>query len=355
MKPLLVIADVHVGNHGRYGGPVVAGLNERCRRVLATLAHVARLAAASKADIAIAGDLFDTDQPSPAMVAAVFDALNVAGVQKFAAVGNHDITTSAEGDHALASLARMPGWTVVETPTVIEGLALLCPYDQRHPRDWLASTLAAHRATWALVHFGIEDDTTEPWLRGKAGYHANAIRDAVADAGYLGLLAGDWHAHKSFADGVAYQIGALCPTGYANPGWDGGGWAALLETTGVRWFRIAGPRFLQVATEDDAAAAVAHATANGCALYLEWSVREADRGAAEALRTRWAAAGVTTTLVVTSSGARVSAAEAAQRVRDVGQTDRAVGEYLAGYALPDLVDRDEVAARVHAHVRRVRG
>ena len=31
------VADVHVGNHIRFGGPIEAGMNRRCRETVATL------------------------------------------------------------------------------------------------------------------------------------------------------------------------------------------------------------------------------------------------------------------------------------------------------------------------------
>ena len=60
------VADVHLWNHRRCGGPVKAGINRRGAQTLNALHYAADLAAGmGAAALFVAGDLFDAVNPPP--------------------------------------------------------------------------------------------------------------------------------------------------------------------------------------------------------------------------------------------------------------------------------------------------
>ena len=231
-----VVADCHIGNHQLFKGKSEAGINERCKAALRALKTMYLLAAVKGVDrIYIAGDLFDTSSPSPQIVAAVMDIIAEADeepgsrtshrrIETVILKGNHDSNSPNPGDHALGPLTHVAR-VVAESATTM-GNVLLFPF-QPKPAEWLHDAFAFIRpppGTVVISHFGIADASTPSYMQ--HGGVSEKLLDSLAEEYRLGAwLSGDWHAHKQFHLPSApscqtYQIGALVPTGFDNPGGD---------------------------------------------------------------------------------------------------------------------------------------
>lgn len=146
MSLIAFIADVHIGNHKRFGGPLIGGLNKRCRLVLECLELALDAAVAQGAKtVGVAGDFFDVAYPSPPVIAAT-----MGKIQQFAgprqqqwfdiAIGNHDRRSMTPYDHACAPLGMMANVGAYQHPVFqgnSEGDVLYIPYQTGHAKDWL--------------------------------------------------------------------------------------------------------------------------------------------------------------------------------------------------------------------------
>lgn len=254
MRLASVIGDVHLGNHHvgnpRIGGEMRSGLNERCREIAKALAITGQK---SSANLVVAGDLFDAHDPTPEVVAAAMGALRS---DAHVIVGNHDQTSWDTLHHALAPLCRQ--FNVYERPAVVDFgrgyFAIMVPFRNKpgpeHLRESLDSLDLPESASRILLvtHMGIEDGKTPPWLQGSRNSIGLSELSEVLDQYSIDdCAAGDWHGHRLWKLGghSITQIGALCPTGWDNPGLDGYGSLVHWHDDG-RFEReeIPGPRFL---------------------------------------------------------------------------------------------------------------
>lgn len=256
MAPKLayVVADVHVGNHAVVGGETVGGINERCARILTVLSRVSRLAAAKKAELVVAGDLFDRDNAPPPLVRGVMDAFEPLGGRARVIVGNHDMRTMHPTDNALAPLKEM---AITEPSMTLSGIKAI-PFDPRPVAAYLGESLdklADREGVVMCGHFGVADERTPRELQHAAdAIHVDQLVGIVAPRGIKTVIVGNWHNHEEWElDGVkVVQLGALVPTGWNNPGIDGYGGLAVVntETGEVKWHSMPGPRFLAVPFHD---------------------------------------------------------------------------------------------------------
>ena len=202
MKPFFV-ADVHVGNHRRWGGPVKVGLNNRAREVLDAL----RLAVGHTNNVGeplvVLGDLFDTASPSPQMVYAVGEVLGQCENGCYVLLGNHEFRSADEGDHALTPLSWLENVEVVDVPT-LDGRTLFVPFQPGPAKEWLPDVLAGFQddsrpvADVLCLHLGIEDGETPPWLRGADdSVTVDQLIDLAKEYGFREVYAGNWHKHKA--------------------------------------------------------------------------------------------------------------------------------------------------------------
>lgn len=235
-------ADVHVGNPRAFGGPMVSGVNARGRHVLAALRAAVDDAVADGSDaLVVLGDLFDSSRATPQLVAAVMEVLLAAaenGVPVHLLLGNHDQESTDAGDNALAPLAQMEGVTVHEEPRVIalrKSVELwMVPFQVGRASAWLPGALESLAAggkpgtTIALaLHLGVIDGATLPYLRESPdAIDLGLLRELCARYGIGHVFCGNWHDRRVWEGaGVAkvVQVGALAPTGFNNPGFDGYG------------------------------------------------------------------------------------------------------------------------------------
>ena len=90
--------------------------------------------------IVIAGDLFDTDRPSPAMLRAVQGILVGHSAPVYVLNGNHDMTSTAARHTAISPLGLIHKVQAVEK-VCIAGGAVLVPYLPGPAKVWLPPIL----------------------------------------------------------------------------------------------------------------------------------------------------------------------------------------------------------------------
>jgi Calcineurin-like phosphoesterase len=239
-----LIADVHVANFKRFGGQMQNGLNDRARLTLQTIQAAGKICRHERVDaLVVLGDLFDHPHPSPSLVRATAEALLSCSNQVIVVLGNHDMQSDGEWDHACSSMGLHHEIQVVANPAVVtvtqSALAygvqlLLCPYRPGLASEWLPASLAQlhmggkYQGKRVLcTHLGIWDDATPAYLK--------AAKDAVGigqmrwlcDAHSIdAVFAGNWHGFRLWGGrgdsrlvGAAGAVdvcipGALCPQGF---------------------------------------------------------------------------------------------------------------------------------------------
>lgn len=212
---------------------MVAGINRRCRLAIETFERaVAKASELGVTDFVVCGDLFDTANPNPQILAAVGLVFLQHGAMDFhLLLGNHDMRSNVPGDHALGLLGLMANVRVYDRPeeVVLDSsepggsihLAML-PFHPGGPMtgalEAFASTLgsgATHRIL--CMHAGIIDKSTPPWLRESSeGVSEALIARLIRVDSFSILWAGNWH--WSLTGRGWQQIGALVPTGWDNAG-----------------------------------------------------------------------------------------------------------------------------------------
>lgn len=288
MSHTIICADPHIGNHQRFGGPLVSGINTRCRWTLDALRGAVEYAAGrpEATALVVAGDVFDTAKPTPQIIRATQDVLADSRVPVYLLVGNHDRVSYEPGDHALGPLASSRVH-VIETPEVrLSGdtAMLLIPSMRRAGDEVLASCLecAPRNEEWRVAarrivvsHMGIATQTSPRYLLGDTrAVGAAAALDMLLKHHAHALYSGDWHEHElivSPEDSSAsiMQIGALCPTGFDDDGMSSYG--TLVVDGPKTWggYAAPGPRFLTFGFSDNESVLVS-ASLTGTLSKLQW-------------------------------------------------------------------------------------
>lgn len=378
-RRLALVADIHAGNHARFGGEVRAGINRRAQAVLDTLARA--LQAAYERDVVafiIAGDLFDTSSPTPQLVAAVGALLGrfarsgkAPGMSIIVVRGNHDMVSDTEGDHALGPLKLIPDVHVVEAPELLHVMGfelLLVPFMPGDARVWLPSSTeklvsgdADGEGRRVLVsHVGVIDQHTPAFLR-KAhdAVELDVLRKLATRYGIRDTWVGNWHEHRKW-EGEGWRVGqvsALAPTGFDNPGPDGYGVMVVLDTAGgFEPVMVPGPRFIKGDPGD--------LVPDGG--YAHWSspayvelhgfpedMAEQRADLAAAIADGRVAAGV----VIEHADPLFEevAADGAAEARKASTLEEALTAFADTVELPAGVDRDDVRARAQRYLANVNG
>lgn len=365
---IALLADIHVENHRRHGGELVAGVNNRCRLTLDALRVAIGVAEAERVDaLVVLGDLFDTDRPSPQVVAAVMRALDARreGLRVIVVAGNHDLRTDAAGDHALAPL--YPVVEVVDAPSVVSlGRfdLLLLPYLAGKSADEIPAALERFRKTATspailCIHAGIADESTPHYLRdAHDAIHVAALQRAAGACGISHVFAGNWHTPRiwpgqpdrrfpNFAPQVV-QVGALVPTGWDNPGM-GYGIVAIFDaiTEQVETRTVPGPRFLSATSAAEVRAIAEASRAAGCEAFVRLTVPPADFETTRFTYRTLPLPGVAVVEVIADAeGRKEEAANAAQAARERVDLAEASAAYVANMPLDEGVDREAVARMV---------
>lgn len=366
MIALAFAADVHLGNHKRFGGELVAGLNARGRLSVAALMRATEIARDQDvSDFFVLGDLFDDDRPNPQLIAATQCVFGLADCPApHVMVGNHDATSDAVGHHALAPL--LPVADVVDAPRVIrltrgrDAIEIgLIPYMPRPAATYLAEALQALEwsssdATRLLgIHAGVKDASTPPWLRDSTdAIDVDELAALAAEHGIDTIFAGNWHDHRRWSlekKGRAVrviQIGSLCPTGFDDLSPQHG--IALWRDGDISFADVPGPRFAKVSNAVELGARCTVEAAAGNALYASWSVAPGDLAASTAAAEAYDLAAVE--VLPDARLLEVQAREAAEGARASSTLDEALAAFVQAMPLPDGVEREAVLARARGYL-----
>lgn len=359
------VADPHIGNHRRFGGPVQAGINTRCRMALDALKEaVARAVKAKCSYFIVLGDLFDTSRPEPQIIAAVQTILEP--IPTVLLLGNHEQISTSSGDHALGPLD--PVATIIEKPDCLADPGVevwMVPFQPGNARDWLPRALAEVQggrpddaplpATRVLcLHLGLSDSQTAPWLKGALDSIAvETLQELCDDYGISFAFAGNWHERKriDFGQKSLLQVGALTPTGFDNPGEEGYGGLAILDTTKgtLKEVAVPGPRFIKVPWKK----LPRHKFGDGPRFVQITCDPSEFKEAQQHLDAEVAAGRVAGGEVVADEVEAAAAAKTAAVVAKSALTlDEAVAGYVAEMPLAEGIDREAVAARVRGYLGR---
>lgn len=283
-------ADVHIGNHKICGGPYSLTMNDRCRATLAVLESAAWSVSVESCDqLVVLGDLFDTECPTPQMIAATAEALS--GVMSHTLVGNHDQVSSREGDHALGWMRHSRNQGIHEKPEMFfdgensQNAVLMVPFQVGDPTEWLLREVAQlvqrcapdaiYKTRTLCIHLGLRDKEARknPWAaKAIDAVDIEWLAELCSRHGITHVFAGNWHHAGDWTiDGVRMvQCGALVPTGWDNPGLEGYGGLVFFDTRTAEVTRheVPGPRFVEIESTLDLMAQTEAAKALGHKLYV---------------------------------------------------------------------------------------
>jgi hypothetical protein len=369
------IADCHLGNHRRHGGASERSLNARCFATLAALRGAyERAEAAGATTMVVLGDLLDGDRPEPQLLADALAIIKGSPLDSILIAGNHEMTSDEPGDNSLAPFATV--CRVVDTPEVITLASgrvelVLVPHAASAPAaERITCALAAlppavrGRARLLGIHAGIADEKTAAFLQGSRGsIEATVLLKLMIEYHINYSFAGDWHDRRQWP-GIL-QIGALCPTGWDNPGFEGYGGVAIWDDAAeerVTIQSVAGPRFVRVDGPAELREMLKHprmANAphrDNLAIYVSAHLPRDEVATGSRLLEVAKENGTVTSFEVLTTGAeeaREQAHKAAGIARSATTLDEALASYIANAPLdlPDELTKDRVLAKCQEFLR----
>lgn len=370
------IADVHVDNYARFGGPMLNGVNARAEMIFRAIEQAVGDYRATNTYVHVCGDLFNRSTPEPWLIERTQRAFdNLPRVHYL--LGNHEQAGPGENHNALAPLHEpqldrcvhdSPGWFNTYN------LQTLCmPFRHGPIMEWLPQTVAEHGAAQfapprptkprvLVMHAGIADHGTPPYLANSSGaIHVEQLAKIAKQNGITHVFSGDWHRHQVWnIDGVTIvQVGALCPNRFPPDYEDAhiGPLVELYEDGAINVIDVPGPRFYkrrwsQIA-DDPAWEPV------GEPAFVRITAREDQEKDArewiDALRVR---AGLTggkqlggVELEIDRAVSNAKARTASFEARQASSLDEALSVYVRSMPVPAGVEREQV---IH-HVKRLLG
>ncbi len=356
------IADTHIANHKKFGTPQygkAAPVNSRALDILQVISSARRIAEEEGCShLFVLGDVFDTTTPTPQLLAEAQLALaSLTGLDVHLMIGNHDQQSPAKGDHALVSMDGIRNLTVHEKPDEIyidDGMTvLLHPYHPGRADEYLVEEIKGRQNTKGVnvlgLHLGLRDDDTPTWLQNA---HDSFPVNRLHEMGPLDLVvAGNWHERKQFTPNI-WQLGALVPTGFDNPGFTGYGSLMIYDGKRARVIEVDGPRFVRTTGLEGARKAMeeVEARASGFTVYVSIRCRLDERAAAQELFELY---NHTAYEVLTDKAAAEDAARSAASAAAYASTDSiqaAVTAYVERMSLPADVERALVLSRALDYV-----
>lgn len=164
----LVVGDLHVWNHKAFGGPVVGGLNRRCRDILQSVYQIVEYAKHHHrvTHVVQLGDFFDGPKPSPQVLNAALDMIAATKVEWHIIAGNHDIA-SYEAPSALAPMNHAGNICTYDTAQFaqIDGQRwLMVPYSGPNALEALKvlEKLSVYSSCNLAVHYGFVSAPSRP-------------------------------------------------------------------------------------------------------------------------------------------------------------------------------------------------
>jgi hypothetical protein len=133
---------------------------------------------------------------------------------------------------------------------------VLLPFNPEPPSEWVPAALATlrpdieyHSGIHHLIigsHFGLSDSDTPDFLS-RGALPVDTAFALCSEYNACAWLSGDWHSRKVWERGgvTVAQVGALCPTGFDNPGLTGYGSVWTFEDGRLTWTELPGPRFVK--------------------------------------------------------------------------------------------------------------
>lgn len=381
------IADLHMASHRLAGGAWRAGINERGYRTTGVFGNALSIAEAKGQQCVVAlGDVFDTTSPEPQLIAEAQKMIVDNGVPLHVILGNHDIESADEGDHACGPLGGLRMHVDVhERPKIViigeVGLTgserkpvelWMVPFTSGATKDWLPKALMdlsnqSHSNSIRVLcaHFGIYDP---PMLQGPGANWILVADDAIfsetlgelcVDYNIPLVLAGNWHTRRVMQhsahgrDVLMVQAGTLCPTGWDNPGFDGYGSLVCVEVDeqgiiDVGFTEVPGPRFVVIRSEEELIEARLQAKNKHCDLYVRWiatpdGVAEARRVLESAHNGSASAMGVSAFRIdLDKSEAKAASQAASAAARSSTTREEALEAFVAKMPLPENVERARV-------------
>lgn len=354
---IALIADLHVANHRKWGSPTygrAAPINSRALDVINVLAEARRRAQEEGCtDMFVLGDVFDTTTPAPQLIAEVQLALACRApneMQVHLIPGNHDQQSPNKGDHALVSMDGIRNLAVYEKPTEVYvegGSVALIPYQPGRADEYLVGVVqelgvpSGNNRRVLGMHLGLRDDATPPWMQNA---HDSFPVNRITELGRFDMIAaGNWHERKHWPPEV-WQVGALAPTGFDNPGLTGYGSLLIFNGSKTTVLELDGPRFVRATDLAGARALMAQVErrVTGYTTYVSVRCRLEERATVTELMEIYdhQAYEILTDKAAAEDAARSAATNAAYASTDSIQA--AVGAFVDKMALPADVDRNEV-------------
>lgn len=365
-------SDVHIGNHKKHGGQVDAGTNARCCLILTALDEAISYALQNACKVLfVAGDFLDYVRMEPQIIALVQETLREAkrkGLETVLVLGDHEIVSSAKGDHALGPFR--PVAHVVDEPFLLRlaGAEVACvPFIPGKAAEIIPTQTAElfkkspHRKgdepRILVFHAGIIDADTAPWLRDVPdAIGIDAIKRLIEKHGIDLVVAGNFHNSRIWqkAGATVCQTGALVPTGWNNPGLDDYGGVALFNPTKreFSFHRVGGPRFVSAHLDDEELLKAAENYLGPVYLQLVSPVDrlpEAQGLKLELLETFGAS---TIEILPDKIDAEHSARKAATASRQQETVDDSLRAYVAALTLPKGVKNPDVLSAAIDYLRK---
>lgn len=342
-------ADFHCANHRVLGGPVVAGVNLRCRLIGETARRAFQIAADDGCDyFAILGDIFDNGKPSPEVIGVMADAIAASPIPVYVIPGNHDCSSDEVGNHALAALRKVKNCRVVDEPLFLQSDGIIfAPFSPRPPVEYFTELLErAGKGCWSLLgHVGIVGPETSEFLTN--GRNIITVEQIFKLHPNLSVFAsGDFHQHVVHEGGVGavniVQVGALCQANFGDP--PEVGRICVLDTAALgitEILTVSGPRFIKTYFIDGVMVFPEHRPMTDCDLFysVECPTKE-DAAAAEALMEGIAAKSPDMKLCgwkIELLPSTKAASEVVEAVRGAVQVEEALGEWAAAQPVPEAV------------------
>jgi DNA repair exonuclease SbcCD nuclease subunit len=195
MVRFLHSADLHLGKpFGSMPEELRGRLREARHTVLDRLAAQARTAGVET--ILLAGDVFDTETPSPAVLRQALAAMaGHDGLRWILLPGNHD-SLAAEALWAGLAAARPANVVLVTEPTLLpladDAVLLPAPCTTRRPGRDLTEWMDAAATPAGLIRIGLAHGAVQSFSE-DGGASDVVAPDRAARAGLDYLALGDWH------------------------------------------------------------------------------------------------------------------------------------------------------------------
>lgn len=250
------LADVHLGNPKRHGGPTKIGVNWRGELVMRAFEWALSRRAGH---YVICGDLFDSSHPPAQLIERAAAALRKTQPSRATVLcGNHDQVSGLPKDNAVGCLWPN-AYPVDGEPLVVKRChhpLTLVPFRPGPAKTWLPEVLDRASkddmsGTILCIHLGISDEETVGYLSGSNdSVSVDLLRELCDWHGFEAVVAGNWHEHRVWdidvdgGDGRIVQVGATAPTGFSNPGHDDYGWVSHWDGSMFEHERVPGPRFV---------------------------------------------------------------------------------------------------------------